>query len=189
MAPKSFHTVALTPIIFGLKNAAAVMTKGEAHAKTNNIDPNDYLTARLYPDMGDFCYQVYHFTDTAKHIVERSNPSAPTISLEHVEKTFPELLARVQKTIEYVESIEASTLDGREDETIVLHLGKALPKGPIEVRFSAFEYVSQQAHPNFWFHATTMYDILRHKGVPLGKLDFSNGAGLIPIKWLGQQAE
>lgn len=167
----------------------AILRKGEAHGKANNIDPADYLTARLYPDMGNFCYQVYRFTDTAKFIVERSNPSAPTITLNDDQETFSELLARIQKTLEYIESIEASSLDGREDCEIVLHLAKHLPKGPIEVRFTAFEYVVQQAHPNFWFHVTTMYDILRQKGVPLGKLDFSNGAGLIPIKWLGADAE
>jgi hypothetical protein len=185
MAPKSFHTVALEPIIFGLQNAAAVIRKGETHAKANDVSPNEYLTARLWPDMGDFCYQVYRFTDTAKFIVERCNPSAPTLTIPDEEKTFPELLARVEKTLEYVRSVEAKVLDDREDFEVVLHLGKHLPKGPLEVRFTAFEYVTRQAHPNFWFHVTTMYDILRHKGVPLGKMDYSNGAGLIPIKWLG----
>ncbi|KAF2628559.1 hypothetical protein BU25DRAFT_410118 [Macroventuria anomochaeta] len=185
MAPKSFQTVALMPIIFGLKNAAALIRKGEAHAKANNIDPANYLTARLHPDMDDLCYQVYRFTETAKHIVERSNPSAPTISLTDDEKTFSELLARIQKTLEYIESIEVETLDGREDHEVVLHLAKHLPKGPAEVRSTVFEYVLRQAHPNFWFHVTTMYDIFRHKGVPLGKTDFLNGAGLIPVKWLG----
>lgn len=185
MAPKSFHTVALAPIILGLNNAAAVIRKGEAHAKTNNIDPAEYLTARLYPDMGDFCYQVFRFTDTAKFIVERSNPSAPTITLADEEKTFPKLLARIEKTLEYIGSIEPSVLDGKEDDEVVLHLAKHLPRGPLEVRFTAFEYVLRQAQPNFWFHVTTMYDILRHKGVPLGKMDFSNGAGLIPTRWLG----
>lgn len=186
MAPKTFHTVALTPVIFGLKNAAAVLRKGEAHAKNNNIDPTDYLTARLHPDMGDFCYQVYRFTDTARHIVERANPTAATLSLPDTETTFPELIERVQKTLDYLESIDAKDLDGREDEEVLLVLGKTLPNGPVEVRFTAFEYVLRQAHPNFWFHVTTMYDILRHKGVPLGKMDYSNGAGLIPVKWLGQ---
>lgn len=185
MASKSFHTIALAPIIFGLKNATAVIRKGEAHAKANNIDPADYLTARLYPDMGDFCYQVHRFTDNAKFIVERSNPSAPTITFTDDENTFPELLTRIEKTLEYVESIEANVLDGKEGDEIVLHLAKHLPKGPIEVRLTAFEYVLRQAHPNFWFHVTTMYDILRHKGVPLGKIDFLNGAGLVPMKWLG----
>lgn len=185
MAPKPFHTVALAPIIFGLKNATAVLNKASAHAQNNNIDPTDYLTARLYPDMGDLCYQIYRLTDTAKFIVERCNPAAPTITNPDEETTFPELLARLHKTLEYIESIEADLIDDREDEMVVLHLGKQLPKGPLEVKFTAFEYVLQQGHPNFWFHVTTMYDILRHKGVPLGKLDFSNGAGLIPIKWLG----
>lgn len=185
MAPKSFHAIALEPIIFGLQNAAAVIRKGEAYAKTNGIDPSKFLTARLYPDMGDFCYQVYRFTDTAKFIIERSNPSAPMLTLPDEEKTFPELLARIERTLEYLRSIEADVLDDREDFEVVLHLAKDLPKGPLEVKFTAFEYVTRQAHPNFWFHVTTLYDILRHMSVPLSKLDYSNGAGLIPIKWLG----
>lgn len=161
------------------------MRKGEAHAKANNIDPTDYLTARLYSDMGDFCYQVHRFTDIAKSIVEHSNSSAPTISLADDANTFSELLACIQKTLEYIESIGAEILDDREDQEVVLQLAKHLPKGPLEVKLSAFEYVLRQAHPNFWFHVTTMYDILRHKGVPLGKMDFLNGAGLTPIRWLG----
>lgn len=185
MAPKSFHTVALGPIIFGLQNASAVIRKGEAHAKLNNIDQNDYLTARLYPDMGDFCYQVYRFTDAAKFIVERSNPSAPTLAMADEEKTFPELLARIQKTLEYIQGIQVEILNDREDFEIVVHVAKHLPKGPLEVRLPAWDYVLRQAHPNFWFHVTTMYDILRQNGVPLGKFDYSNGAGLIPVKWLG----
>ncbi|KAF3009918.1 hypothetical protein E8E13_010966 [Curvularia kusanoi] len=186
MTPKPFHTVALTPIIFGLKNATAVLQKGQAHAQANNIDPTSYLTARLYPDMGNLCYQVYRFTDTAKHIVERSNPSAPALNFTDSETTFADLLTRIDKTLAYLEAIEPEVLDNREDEEIVLHIAPKLPKGPLEVRFSVFEYVLRNAHPNFWFHVTTMYDILRQKGVPLGKLDYSNGAGLVPIKWLGE---
>lgn len=188
MAPKPFSTVALTPLIFGLKNAAAVLRKAEAHAQTNTINATEYLTARLYPDMGDLCYQVQHFTQAAVDIVVRSNPAAPTLPFVDEEKTFSELLARVQKTLEYLESIDPAVLDGREDEAIVLLLGKQMPKGPLEVRFTAFEYVLHQGHPNFWFHVTTMYGIFRHKGVPLGKMDFSNGAGLISVKWLGADA-
>ncbi|KAH6625392.1 hypothetical protein C7974DRAFT_396016 [Boeremia exigua] len=188
MAPKSLHAVALTPIILGLQNAAAVLRKGEAHAKANGIDSNDYLTARLHSDMGDLCFQVYRFTDSAKFIVERCSPSAPTISNPDVQKTFPELLERIQKTLEYVESIGPDAFEGREDEEVVLLMARNAPNGPAEVRLTAFNYVLQQAHPNFWFHVTTMYDILRSKGVPVGKTDFLNGAGVIPIKWLGQNA-
>lgn len=185
MAPKSFHAIALEPIIFGLQNASAVIRKGEAHAEANNIDKIEYLAARLVPDMGDFCFQVNRFTNTAKFIVERSNPSAPTLTLRDEGKTFPELLERIEKTLEYVRSIGADVLDDREDCEVLLHLMKQHPKGPLEVKFTAFEYVTRQGHPNFWFHVTTMYDILRFKGVPLGKMDYSNGAGLIPVKWLG----
>lgn len=185
MATKSFHAIALTSIILGLKNAAAVLRKGEAYAKANDVDPEDYLTARMYPDMGDFRFQVYRFTTTAQDIVERCNPSAPTLRVTDEQKTFPELIARVDTTVEYLESLSPDVFYGKEDDEIVLLVGKLLPNGPIETRFSAFEYVLKHGHPYFWFHVTTMYDLLRSKGVPLGKADYLNGAGLIPMKFLG----
>ncbi|KAJ4993194.1 helix-turn-helix- domain containing protein type [Stagonosporopsis vannaccii] len=185
MAPKSLHAIAITPIIVGLRNAAAVLRKGEAHAKENNIDPEDYLSARFYPDMGDFRFQVYRFSATAQDIVQRCNPSAPTMSVADDQKTFAELVARVESTAEYLESLDAGLFDGREDEEVVITVGKNAPNGPIETRLPAFEHVVKQAHPYFWFHVTTMYDLLRNKGVPVGKFDYLNGAKLIPVKFLG----
>ena len=185
MAPKSFHEVALAPIIFGLKNTTAILLKAQTHASTNNIPLSSYLTARLYPDMGDLCYQVYRLTETAIYIVTRTNAAAPSLTFSDSETTFPELLARIEKTLAYVESIAPALLDEREDEQIFLHVAPKLPRGPLEIRFSAWEYVVTQGQPNFWFHVTTMYGILRSQGIPLGKLDFSNGAGLVQVKWLG----
>src|SRR5690242_3084242 len=164
MAPKSLHAIALTPIILGLQNAAAVLRKGEVHARANNIEPEDFLTARFYADMGDFRFQVFRFTATAHDIVQRCNPSAQTINVTDDQKTFGELVALVERTVEYLESLGPEVLDGREDDKVVLVVGKHLPNGPVETRFSAFEYVVKQAHPYFWFHVTTMYDLLRNKG-------------------------
>ena len=120
--------------------------------------------------------QVYRLTETATHIVTRTNPSAPPLTLTDSQTTFPELLARIAPAL----------LDEREDEQLVLHVAPKLPRGPLEIRFSAWEYVVTQGQPNFWFHVATLYGILRHNGVPLGKLDFSNGAGLVQVRWLGE---
>lgn len=197
----SFHHTTLSPIIAGLKNAKAWIAKGQQHAQSQGIDPNDYLTARLYPDMYDFIEQVQRFTDAAKFLPPRVNPAIPAITLPDVEKTFPELLDRVQRTLDYVESIDAKAFEGREDAELVL----PFRNGTLQVTYSVAEYVVLFAHPNFWyvepfllflsiflqevdlltarrFHSTTAYGILRSKGVPLGKMDFLNGAGLKEIQ-------
>lgn len=175
MAALTFHNVALTPIIGGLKNAHAFITKGYEHSKTQDIDPTDFLTARLHPDMMDFTYQIYRFTDSAKFIPNRVNPAVEGFSLPDEEKSFPELLQRIERTIKYLEGVDASHFEGREGEQVVMKFG------PVEVKFTALQYVLQFAQPNFWFHVTTAYDILRHKGVDVGKFDFMNGAKIIQM--------
>ncbi|KAF1836328.1 hypothetical protein BDW02DRAFT_246090 [Decorospora gaudefroyi] len=178
MSSLSFHRVALTPIIDGLKNAHHVVTKGYEHAKTNNIDPNDYLTASLHPDMRDFRFQVYRFTDAAKFIPSRLNPALESISLPDDEQTFPELLARIERTTKYLESFKESDLEGREGDEIITKY----PGGKVQITQIAIDQVTRLAHPNFWFHHVTAYAILRMKGVDVGKMDYLNGANLFEIE-------
>jgi hypothetical protein len=178
MAPLTFHNIALTPLINGLKNAHAFISKAQQHAQSQSLDPNDFLTARLHPDMQDFRYQIYRFTDSAKFIPPRVNPDIPSITLPDEEQTFEELLARIEKTTKYLEGVEAKSFEGREDEEVVMKFGG----GKMEIRYTAATYVMQFAHPNFWFHVTTAYDILRHKSVDVGKFDFLNGAKIVEVK-------
>jgi hypothetical protein len=178
MSSLSFHKVAIAPTISGMKNAHAFITKGYEHAKTNNIDPNDYLTARLHPDMQDFRYQIYRLTDAVKFMPPRLNPALSSITLPDEEQTFEELLARIEKTIKYMEGFKESDFEGRENEEVVIKFGD----GKNMIRLSASEYVSKFAHANMWFHITTAYAILRMKGVDLGKFDFLNGAKIIEIE-------
>lgn len=144
MSSITFHKIALPPILNGLKNAHAFITKGYEHTKAKSIDPNDFLAASIHPDMKDFRYQVYRFTDAAKFIPSRVNPSTEGISLPDTEQTFPELLERIQKTITYLESVDAKSFEGREQETVTIPIGKG-------VDFTAAEYVAHFAHPNFWY--------------------------------------
>ncbi|CAO2652022.1 Nn.00g003050.m01.CDS01 [Neocucurbitaria sp. VM-36] len=177
MAGITFHQVAIVPVLSGLKNAHFFINKGYEHAKAQNIDSNDFLTARLHPDMLDFIYQVQRFTDSAKFIPSRVNPAIEGMSLPDEEKTFPELLARIEKTIKYLESIDPSSFEGREGAEVPMKFGG----GTIDVKFNALQYVTQFAQPNFWFHVTTAYGLLRMKGVDVGKFDFLNGAKLITM--------
>jgi hypothetical protein len=145
MSSLSFHHIALSPLIRALKNAHHYISKGQKHAQSQSHDENDYLTARLHPEMKDLIYQVQRFTDAAKFIPARVDPSGPAISLPDTEKTFDELLARVKRTIEYLESIEEKAFEGKEGSEVVISMGDK------EARFSAAEYVLAMAQPNFWY--------------------------------------
>jgi hypothetical protein len=142
----SFYKIALGPTIAGLKNAHHFISKGQAHAEAQGHDANDYLNARLHPDMLDFIYQVQRFTDAAKFIPSRVNPANPAITLPDEEKTFPEVLARIKRTTEYLESIDEKSFEGKENENVRLEFGG----GKIEVNLTAYEYATTLAHPNFW---------------------------------------
>lgn len=144
MASLTFHQIAVAPVIGGLKNAHAFITKGFQHAKTQDIDPREFLTARLHPDMQDFTYQIYRFTDSAKYIPNRVNSAVEGISLPDEEKSFPELLQRIETTIKYLEGVQASSFEGQEGSEVVMKFG------PAQVNFTALQYVTQFAHPNFW---------------------------------------
>lgn len=146
MAAITFHRASIVPLISGLKNAHAFVTKGYEYTKAQNIDPTDFLTARLHPDMLDFTYQIQSFTDTAQSIPSRINPAVEYTSLPREEKTFPELLARIEKAIDYLEGIDPSSFEGREGAEVPLKFRN----GTVEAKFTAVQYVLEFAHPNFW---------------------------------------
>ncbi|KAF1918310.1 hypothetical protein BDU57DRAFT_515012 [Ampelomyces quisqualis] len=169
MSSISFHHLSLSPVLLGLRNAMHILQKGQSYASSSPNSPSSLLEARLHPDMANLIFQVQRFTDAAKFIPPRVNPSNPSITLEDNETSFEELIARVEKTIAYLEGIEEKSFEGREGEDIVMKTGGR------EMKFGAVEYVLTVAQPNFWFHVTTMYGILRMKGVDVGKADFLRG--------------
>ncbi|PSN59429.1 hypothetical protein BS50DRAFT_231270 [Corynespora cassiicola Philippines] len=175
----SLHALAVVPIVRLLKNITAIVQKAEDQAKTNGIDPQDYIKGQLHPDMKDFAFQIYYLTENAATLGSGVNPSIPTLDLQRVETTFPELIARLRRTVAYLEAIRPEDLDGREDDEKVLRVG---PQGKrVEMRMSMRDYVQLLAHPNVYFHVVTAYDILRMKGVDIGKFDFLNAAGGITM--------
>lgn len=145
-SPITFHGLTLLPVITGLKNAHAFISKAASHIESQNHDAADYLGASLAPDMMNFTEQVHRMTDTAKAIAPRVNPANPEYSLPDVESTFPELLERIKKTIAHLEGIDAQTFEGREDEGVTM----LYQKGTIKAEFKALEYVQVSAQPNFW---------------------------------------
>ena len=148
-----------------LRNLSAILDKAQAHCEARKIDPAVLITARLYPDMFAFARQIQIACDTAKGAVARL-AGAEVPKHDDTEATFEELKARIAKTLALVESFKPAQIDGSEGRTIELKLGK------MEVKWNGMQYLLGFALPNFYFHAVTAYDILRHNGVELGKRDF-----------------
>ncbi|OGI66371.1 MAG: hypothetical protein A2W18_13395 [Candidatus Muproteobacteria bacterium RBG_16_60_9] len=148
-----------------LNNLAEILKKAAAHAETKKIDPAVLLQTRLYPDMFALARQVQIATDTAKGCAARLAGVEPP-RYEDKESSFPELLARIDKTIAYAKSIKPDQIDGSEDRPIVLKVRDQ------SINFTGLAYLLNFALPNFYFHVATAYDLLRHNGVELGKQDF-----------------
>ena len=136
----SMHQASVPVFLRGLENLAAILAKGAAHAEAKKIDPAVFINARLAG------VDVPSFADT--------------------ETTFPELQARIAKTIDFVNGFKAAQIDGSEERTCILKV-----RGE-EMKFRGQDYLFKLSLPNFFFHVTTTYDILRHNGVELGKMDY-----------------
>jgi uncharacterized protein len=142
-----------------------ILDKAAAYAEERKIDPAVLVGARLYPDMFPLSRQVQIATDHAKGASARL-AGLPVPSFEDAEKSFPELKARIAKTLAFIATVKPEQIDGSEGRDITLKAG------PRELSFKGQEYLLFFALPNFYFHATTAFGILRHNGVPIGKLDF-----------------
>lgn len=142
-----------------------LLEKAESHAKSSCMDVNDLLEAKLAPDMFTFTRQIQIACDHAKGCVARlAGVELP--KFEDTEKSVAELQERIRKTLEFVDSVSPERFLGAEDRDIKL----VFPWATYD--FKGSRYLTYWALPNFFFHATTAYDLLRHKGVPIGKADF-----------------
>jgi hypothetical protein len=162
--PISLYDAAFPPVIRMLENLDAILDKAAAHCAERKIEPAVILGYRIAPDMFPLLRQVQIVTDQAKGMAARlaglDVPSYPD-----TEATIEELKARIAKTLDFVRSVTPAQVEGAEEREIVL-------KMRVELRFNGRDYVFGYVLPNFYFHATTAYDILRHCGVELGKRDF-----------------
>ena len=148
-----------------LKNLSAILDKAEAYAQMRKIDPLVLTSARLYPDMFALARQVQIACDTAKGAVARlAGLEIP--KHEDTEKTLEELKARIAKTLDFIGSVRPQQFAGAEERTIELKFPNAT------LRFSGRSYVTDFVLPNFYFHVTIAYALLRHNGVEIGKQDF-----------------
>jgi len=148
-----------------LAGLAGCLKKAQALYQEKKFDEATLLNYRLYPDMFNFMKQVQMATEHAKNGAARLAGQEPP-KYDDNEKSLAELIARVEKTVAYVNGFKPEQLDGTEDKSITLKL----PSG--EVTATGLNFVLNRSMPNFYFHCTTAYDILRHNGVEVGKRDF-----------------
>ncbi len=149
----------------GLAALSGILAKAEAFADEQGLAHDVLLQARLIADMQTLVYQVQRVSDSAKGAVVRLGQAENPV-MEDNEASFADLQARIARTVAFVQSVPRSAIDGREDADVVLKT----PGG--DIHFKGRDYALGFVLPNFYFHVTAAYAILRHKGVPLGKLDY-----------------
>ncbi|HEY6632494.1 MAG TPA: DUF1993 domain-containing protein [Rhizobiaceae bacterium] len=161
----SIYDVSVPVFAERLRALALVLTRAEANAAERKIDPQVFLVARLAPDMYPLSRQVQVATDHAKGAPSRlAGREVPRY--EDNEATFSELHQRIKKTLDYLATFRREEFEGAETRTITMKLGGR------DLETSGLTYLLSMAMPNFYFHVTTAYDILRHNGVPLSKRNF-----------------
>ncbi len=161
----SMYQASVPPFVRMLENLAAILHKAEQHAAAKKIDPAVLLNSRLFPDMFPLSRQVQIASDTAKGGTARLAQAQPP-SFEDNETTFAELIERCRKTVAYLRTLTAAQIDGSEERTVSWQTRSATKS------MEGMPYLLSHVTPNFLFHVTTAYNILRHNGVELGKQDF-----------------
>jgi hypothetical protein len=162
----SMHSASAPIFVKMLGNLLTWLDKAEAHAAARKFDTANYLGLRLAPDMLPFTRQIQIASDAAKAAMARlAGVEIP--KWEDNEASFADLRARVQKTIDYVKSFTPAQVDGSEGREITIPMRSGEP-----LKFNGEAFLKHYALPNFFFHATTAYGLLRHAGVDVGKNDF-----------------
>jgi len=166
--PFTIYDATIPTMLRSLGSLSKILDKAVAQAKSQDIKLSDLLEARLAPDMYPLPRQIHSVSDAAKSCAARL-AGVPVPAMPDVEQTFPELQQRIAKTIDFLKTIKPEQLAGAEDREVVLKF----PSG--EMKFTGRDFVTGFALPNFFFHVTAAYALLRHKGIAIGKMDFLGG--------------
>ena len=161
----SMHQASVPRFVNILGNLSNILDKAQTHVDAKKLDMATLTAYRLFPDMLPMTTQVQIACDTAKGVVARlAGMEIPVY--EDSEKTLAELKTRIAKTITFLQTVTPGQIDGTEDKEIVTK------RGDKETRYKGMQFLLGHAVPNFYFHVTTAYNILRHNGVEIGKRDY-----------------
>lgn len=161
----SMYQASVPVFLRGFDNLAVLLDQAEEFSASRKIHPSVLIEARLFPDMFPLARQIQLASDAAKRATARlAGVQAPVY--EDIEVTFRDLQERIARTCEFLREVDPHRIDGSEARSIVMKVGG------IDTPFTGMSYLLSFALPNFFFHVTTAYDILRHNGVPIGKTDY-----------------
>lgn len=159
------YRYSVPPMLRNLRALSAILAKAEAHCTARKIEPEALLGFRLFPDMLPLTRQVQLACDFAARASARL-AGAEMPSFPDTETSFAQLIARIRTATDYIESFDAGQFEGAESRSITMkHRGG-------EVTMTGLDYLTGFALPNFYFHTATAYDILRHNGLEIGKMDY-----------------
>lgn len=161
----SMYQASVPRFVNSLGNLSNILDKAQAYVDAKKFDPTALTTFRLFPDMLPMTKQVQLACDTAKGVVARLAGVEIPVH-EDNEKTLAELKARIAKTAAFIQTMKPAQIDGTEDNEIVIK------RGDKETHYKGMQFLLGHALPNFYFHVTTAYNILRHNGVEIGKRDY-----------------
>lgn len=163
MPPFPLYEVTIPVFIRNLRTLQKLLAKGQAHPVVSGLALNDL---RLAPDMRPFTFQVQTACNSAKFQAVRVG-GVENLFMEDTEKTFPELTDRVARTIEFLEAVKPDCMEGREDVQI-----KPIVRNGVRLNLTGKQYTFEFSIPNFFFHLSMVYAILRKEGVDIGKQDY-----------------
>ncbi len=161
----TMYRLSVPTFVHGFGVLGKLLDKAEVHSGETGLSLDDLVNARLTADMLPLSGQVQRASDTSKGTIARLT-TLPVPSFPDEEKTFADLRERIGKTVTFLETVRPTDLDGSETREVTLNFTK------LKMTLSGEDYLLKFVLPNFYFHLTTAYDILRHKGVPVGKADF-----------------
>ena len=168
----TIHSMAIETFVPMLRSLSNLLDKGAEHARANKSDPSALVNARLAPDMYTLAQQVqlacHQVIDATARLSGKDGAQ-----LENIEETLEGLKARIDKTINYVQSMRPDAFEGAEDRKITI----PIPENNIEFEMNGVQFVRDWTLPHFYFHVVTAYDILRHNGVAIGKRDYLSHVG------------
>ena len=167
----TMYSMAMDTFVPLLGTLSTLLDKGAEHMKAKGLKPDALAEARLAPDMFPLSKQVQIACDQAKSVAARLTGQEPP-KFEDNEQTIAQLKARIERTLDYIESVPKSAYEGCEKRRVSFPLGEEM-----QLDMDGVEFLRDWTLPNFYFHVVTAYDILRHQGVPIGKQDYLAHAG------------
>ena len=165
----SMHQISVPIYVKHLTALAGCLKKAQTLCTEKKYDEGSLVNYRFYPDMFSFARQVQQATEHARNSIGLlAGLEAPKYEMN--EKSLAELLARVEKSVAWLNTIKPEQVDGTEGKSVTVKAGDR------ELKFTGLDLLLKRSLPNFYFHCTTAYDILRHNGVEIGKRDFMGAA-------------